>query len=115
VVPARWARRLGRGEPGRVGRSSVFQAFGDATYGTHWWRFGRVVCAIGAFGQLIAVDPATESVVAMVSSEQGPWNLAADRGRLRLAGALAGALAPAAPNAQSSGGAAAPDQMEVRT
>jgi hypothetical protein len=51
----------------------------------------------------------------MVSSEQGPWNLAADRGRLRLAGALAGALAPAAPNAQSSGGAAAPDQMEVRT
>lgn len=111
VVPARWVHRLGHGEPGRIGRSVAFQTFGDATYGTHWWRFGRVVCAIGAFGQLVAVDPAAELVVAIVSSEPGPWDLAADRDRLRLVEALARALEPAA----ATGRPAAPDQKEVGT
>jgi CubicO group peptidase (beta-lactamase class C family) len=94
VVPPGWIAALGRGPVPLPDHSGAFTAaYDDPGYRGLWWSFPGQLAAIGAFGQLIAVHPDHEVTVAMLSSEPGPWDLAADRTRLRVAAALAGTLA----------------------
>jgi CubicO group peptidase (beta-lactamase class C family) len=68
IVPADWLERLGRGDPNAFAHRTVPDAAGADGYGNQWWhRDGRRL-ARGIHGQLVAVDAAAETVVAILSS-----------------------------------------------
>jgi CubicO group peptidase (beta-lactamase class C family) len=76
IVPAAWIERLGLGDAAAFARSTSPEDHAGADgYGTQWWRRDARTVARGIHGQLIAVDPATETVLAILSS----WPGATDR------------------------------------
>jgi CubicO group peptidase (beta-lactamase class C family) len=67
VVPAEWIDALGAGDPRAFARRlSPHPAM--TGYGRQWWRAGDFLMARGIHGQMIAVDPETRFVAAVVSS-----------------------------------------------
>jgi len=76
VVPAGWIERLGRGDASAFARCTVPEdRAGAESYGNQWWRRDARTMARGIHGQLIAVDPATGTVLTILSS----WPDATDR------------------------------------
>ena len=76
VVPATWIERLGRGDASAFARCTVPENRAGADgYGNQWWQRDARTMARGIHGQLIAVDPATGTVLTIVSS----WPEATDR------------------------------------
>lgn len=76
VVPPAWLERLGDGDPDAFGRGTVPENRAGADgYRNQWWRRDGGALARGIHGQLIAVDPATETVLTILSS----WPDATDR------------------------------------
>ena len=75
VVPEGWVARLGVGDPEAYARCTVPERTAGAEgYALQWWRRDGRPMARGIHGQLIAVDPAAEAVVVILSS----WPQATD-------------------------------------
>ncbi len=76
VVPSTWIERLGRGDGRAFARCTVPEdRAGAEGYGNQWWQRDARTMARGIHGQLIAVDPASGTVLTIVSS----WPDATDR------------------------------------
>jgi CubicO group peptidase (beta-lactamase class C family) len=79
ILPAAWvaACRTGDAEAFKPLYADRFAAFPDAAYSRQWWVFDRRRgrhAALGIFGQMIVVDPGSETVAVKLSSWPDPLN-----------------------------------------
>jgi CubicO group peptidase (beta-lactamase class C family) len=76
IVPADWLAALGDGDAAAFERASYATSGADG-YRNQWWRRDGRPLARGIHGQLVTADPATQTVVAILSS----WPEATDSAR----------------------------------
>jgi CubicO group peptidase (beta-lactamase class C family) len=72
VVPEAWVRAAWEPNLEPFRRSTAEALIPGGSYRNKWWGFDGRLHAWGIHGQLIAIDPASQTVVAIVSSNPLP-------------------------------------------
>jgi CubicO group peptidase (beta-lactamase class C family) len=94
VVPAAWVAELGMGDAMAFARSTYPAARSGADgYRSQWWRRDGRPTARGIHGQLVAADPATQAVVAILSSRPDATDAAREARHRSLVAAIVARLA----------------------
>ncbi len=89
VVPQDWIATLGAGDPAVFARSPEYgDRIPGGAYRNQWWRIDGRTVASGIHGQLICVDPASRTVLVVLSS----WPAALDDADVDAHSALQAAL-----------------------
>ena len=98
VVPQHWVDRLGRGSDDAFARTPAPAVTSGAQgYASFWWRRDDRLLARGIHGQLVAVDPASRTVVTVLSSWPTATDAVLEAGNRALVSAVCEALGPGGP------------------